>query len=316
MNYESVYGPQIICEPVNLTGVYKHAFTEPNAEDYPFLVPFYAKRHPNDNKIWTNIKRLSKHLNQPTPPPIVIDSPQPIEPYNPVPNMFIPEKYRNIIPKDPIYVNDRFIIPGSREWFTYMYNLEISIREKVEQEENEKLERFEREVAQSIKSGYEANRVRWKQYDLNRITLLEKEQEKERQEVMYYGTSVKHLKARKESIKSLTDSSNDFHNYIPDHLKKKKLLKDAGQKRQNINRNLKKFLKNHNLRHHLNFFDTIYDPLVVLDDTATLESRPNKRNMDNSRIFMSLNNDSPSKRSHPAPIEENDSVVAGPSNSK
>ncbi|CAB4418647.1 unnamed protein product [Rhizophagus irregularis] len=28
-----------------------------------------------------------------------------VEPYNPIPNMFIPHKYRNIIPKDPIYDN-------------------------------------------------------------------------------------------------------------------------------------------------------------------------------------------------------------------
>ncbi|CAB4392972.1 unnamed protein product [Rhizophagus irregularis] len=75
---------------------YKKAFTEPNPEDYPFLVPFYAKRHPNDR---------------------------------------------------------------SREWFTYMYNLEISIREKEEQEHNERIDRFEREVAESFQAGFEANRA-------------------------------------------------------------------------------------------------------------------------------------------------------------
>lgn len=46
-------------------------------------------------------------------------------PYNPIPNIFVPHKYRNIIPPDPIYdQNDSFIVPGSREWFTYMYKLE------------------------------------------------------------------------------------------------------------------------------------------------------------------------------------------------
>ncbi|CAG8725585.1 21852_t:CDS:2 [Rhizophagus irregularis] len=50
-----------------------------------------------------------------------------VAPYWPYPDMFIPHKYRNIIPKDLIYNNKgNFIIPGSREWFTYMYNLHQS----------------------------------------------------------------------------------------------------------------------------------------------------------------------------------------------
>ncbi|PKC52806.1 hypothetical protein RhiirA1_480642 [Rhizophagus irregularis] len=92
--------------------VYKKGFTEPNPEDYPFLVPFYTKRHPNENRTWKNINTLSKHLNQPDTPKII---PKPLdftEPYNPIPNMFIPEKYRDIIPKDPIYIDDHFITPG------------------------------------------------------------------------------------------------------------------------------------------------------------------------------------------------------------
>ncbi|CAB4440444.1 unnamed protein product [Rhizophagus irregularis] len=48
--------------------------------------------------------------------------------YNPVPNMFIPLKYQKIIPKDLIYSDQgQFIVPGSREWFTYIYNLEKSL---------------------------------------------------------------------------------------------------------------------------------------------------------------------------------------------
>ncbi|PKC50539.1 hypothetical protein RhiirA1_486057, partial [Rhizophagus irregularis] len=50
-----------------------------------------------------------------------------VAPYRPYPDMFIPYKHRNIIPKDPIYDNTgNFIIPGSREWFTYMHNLHRS----------------------------------------------------------------------------------------------------------------------------------------------------------------------------------------------
>lgn len=43
--------------------------------------------------------------------------------------MFIPHKYRDIIPTEPLYTPDGvFIVPGSREWFTYMSTLEKKIR--------------------------------------------------------------------------------------------------------------------------------------------------------------------------------------------
>lgn len=51
-----------------------------------------------------------------------------VEPYNPIPKMFIPHKYRDIIPQDPLYTDKGvFIVPGSREWFTYMYNVHINL---------------------------------------------------------------------------------------------------------------------------------------------------------------------------------------------
>ncbi|PKY61940.1 hypothetical protein RhiirA4_487609 [Rhizophagus irregularis] len=81
-----------------------------------FLKNQYVKNsNSNDKKTWKNIKSLSKHLKQPIPPPISTDPIHMTEPYNPIPNMFIPEKYQEIIPKDAIYVNDHFVIPGSRE---------------------------------------------------------------------------------------------------------------------------------------------------------------------------------------------------------
>ncbi|EXX56844.1 hypothetical protein RirG_212550 [Rhizophagus irregularis DAOM 197198w] len=137
--------------------VYKKSFIEPNPEDYPFLVPFYAKRHLNENKTWKNINTLSKHLNPPTPSKITPKPPDVTEPFNPIPNMFIPKKYRDIIPKDPIYVNNCFITPGSREWFTYMYNLEKSIDEQAEQEFNE---RVHREVTQAFERSHIENQER------------------------------------------------------------------------------------------------------------------------------------------------------------
>ncbi|PKY62058.1 hypothetical protein RhiirA4_432255, partial [Rhizophagus irregularis] len=152
--------------------VYKKAFTEPNPDDYPFLVPYYAKRHPNENKTWKNIKTLSKHLNQPITPKITPKPSDTTEPFNPIPDMFIPEKYRDIIPKDPIYVNDRFITPGSREWFTYMYNLEKSIKEQEIIDFNEQISR---DVAQAFERAQVEKQARWA-----------KEKEELKQEAIYH----------------------------------------------------------------------------------------------------------------------------------
>ncbi|PKC56077.1 hypothetical protein RhiirA1_474547 [Rhizophagus irregularis] len=102
---------------------YKKVFTEPNPEDYPFLVPFYATNPPNQ-----------------------------IAPYNPIPNMFIPEKYRDIIPKDP-------------------FTLTISslFQDRVN----------DREVEEGFKQAAEEKAARWAQEKIIHQELLEKKKEKE-----------------------------------------------------------------------------------------------------------------------------------------
>ncbi|CAB4376307.1 unnamed protein product [Rhizophagus irregularis] len=50
-----------------------------------------------------------------------------VEQYNPVPAGVFPSKYKDIIPKEPLYTSaGDFIIPGSREWFTRMYQLDLA----------------------------------------------------------------------------------------------------------------------------------------------------------------------------------------------
>ncbi|CAB4388760.1 unnamed protein product [Rhizophagus irregularis] len=266
---------------------YKKVFTEPNPEDYPFLVPFYATSQRIENRTWKNINSLKKHINQPTRLTISTDPSNPIAPYNPIPNMFIPEKYHDIIPKDPIYVNDQFIIPGSREWFTYMHNLEKSIRE---QEEIDFYARVDREVEEGFKQAAEEKAARWAQEKIIHQELLEKKKEKEIKEAMYHGTTIKYLKARQERIKTLTNTTNNFHNYFLDYLKRKKTMENTD-------------------------IDTIHDPLVVSDDTANFELRPNKRNINDSRNSSSFYTNVLIKHFHPAPNNDNDSSKAGPSNS-
>ncbi|UZO23958.1 uncharacterized protein OCT59_016286 [Rhizophagus irregularis] len=293
--------------------VYKKGFTEPNPEDYPFLVPFYAKRHPNENKTWKNINTLSKHLNQPNTPRIIPKPPDTTEPYNPIPNMFIPEKYRDIIPKDPIYIDDRFITPGSREWFTYMYNLEKSIREQELQDFNES-KRFRQatlneRVHREVEQAFERTRI-------EKQASREQAKEERKQEVIYLGTSLNHLDTRKSQVEFLMYSTDEFHKYIPDYLMKRKSRIDAGRSYGFLERDLKKFLKDHKIRREHTIFVPSYKQLVVSDDTTTLESRPNKRNINDRRNLFSSHIDTPQKRSRLVPNNDYDSTEAGPSNSK
>ncbi|PKC58614.1 hypothetical protein RhiirA1_445732 [Rhizophagus irregularis] len=65
---------------------------------------------------------------EPTKDDLVVHT---VSPYCPVPDMFIPHKYQNIIPPNPLFDdNDSFITPRSREWFTFMYNLEKNMSQE------------------------------------------------------------------------------------------------------------------------------------------------------------------------------------------
>ncbi|CAB4375502.1 unnamed protein product [Rhizophagus irregularis] len=81
-----------------------------------------------------------------------------VQPYNPIPDLFFPAKYKNIIPKDPIY-NEQgvFIIPGSREWFTYMHNLHINLPPPLTKAEKCALKR-RKEHIETINRRHEAAR--------------------------------------------------------------------------------------------------------------------------------------------------------------
>jgi hypothetical protein len=104
---------------------YTKALCEPDANDYNFLVPFFTARVPHDTMIHpmeASTSSTSVLPNDITASDQLIPT---VAPFNPIPNMFVPMKYRNIISPQPIY-NDKgdFIVLGSLEWFTYMYELE------------------------------------------------------------------------------------------------------------------------------------------------------------------------------------------------
>ncbi|CAB4442916.1 unnamed protein product [Rhizophagus irregularis] len=253
---------------------YKKAFTILNADDYPFLVPYYAKNPPQEYKIRKNVKTLTKHLKQSDLPSSSIDPIHLIEGFNLILDMFIPEKYSNIIPKDPIYVNDSFVVPGSREWFTYyMYNLEKSI---TEQKESDSYEKARREWDRLAKEGCELAAAESQQrHAIERAQVKEKLDAKTK-EALYHGTSLKHYPARSKRIKSLTHSTDKFHNYIPNYLEKRESLRQKNQSRKCLNITLAKFLRTNNIRYQGNLFDKIHTPIIVSDDTEAIEHHPNK----------------------------------------
>ncbi|CAB5128399.1 unnamed protein product [Rhizophagus irregularis] len=119
--------------------------------------------------------------------------------YNPYPDMFIPYKYRDIIPKDPLYTNTGdYIEPGSRSWFSYMCDLHRRISSATTSQERNYL----------LQSEQERERIRRE--------LLQKEQAIN-SEARYYGTSVHTLSRRKHASKMLTGKTRHFHermNYL------------------------------------------------------------------------------------------------------
>ncbi|EXX79842.1 hypothetical protein RirG_001720 [Rhizophagus irregularis DAOM 197198w] len=137
-----------------------------------------------------------------------------VSPYNPIPDMFIPIKYRDIIPPDPIYDNfGSFIAPGSREWFTYMYQLDLDTRdERLSKADDAK---FIARIDELTADG-DASRAHYQQYLEERskeITeLIIQEDIRIHDLAIYHGTSSKHVKYRQRQASDLTRWSNSYHN--------------------------------------------------------------------------------------------------------
>ncbi|UZN99053.1 uncharacterized protein OCT59_000335 [Rhizophagus irregularis] len=126
----------IIGIPKNLqkdwSPLYKKARIAPLIEDYPFNIPhgFMAPLPQPEVGIDNLLESVvdMAMIIEPTKDDLVVHT---VSPYCPVPDIFIPHKYRNIIPPNPLFDdNDSFITPGSQEWFTFMYNLEKNMSQE------------------------------------------------------------------------------------------------------------------------------------------------------------------------------------------
>ncbi|CAB4376176.1 unnamed protein product [Rhizophagus irregularis] len=96
------------------------------SDDYGFRTPHYYMTLNHVTSHADGRPKAKGHARLTSPYPTTVNIPW-VRPYNPYPDMFIPHKYRNIIPDNPLYTDTGdFIVPGSREWFIYMSALHRS----------------------------------------------------------------------------------------------------------------------------------------------------------------------------------------------
>ncbi|CAG8759047.1 6756_t:CDS:2 [Rhizophagus irregularis] len=188
----------------------------PKQKDYNFTIPHYFGTNTNT----TNRLKASYNISitTATTSASVLNNEilYTVAPYNPIPDMFIPVKYQDIIPPDPIYDNlGSFIIPGSREWFTYMYQLDLETRdERLGKADDAKFAaRMDELYAKSV-----ASKLRYKHYLEERskeITALQIQEEIRIQDLaIYHGTSPKHVKYWQRQVSDLTEWNNTYHTYM------------------------------------------------------------------------------------------------------
>ncbi|POG57571.1 hypothetical protein GLOIN_2v1791645 [Rhizophagus irregularis DAOM 181602=DAOM 197198] len=279
----------------------------PKQKDYNFTIPHYFGTNTNT----TNRLKASYNISitTATTSASVLNNEilYTVAPYNPIPDMFIPVKYQDIIPPDPIYDNlGSFIIPGSREWFTYMYQLDLETRdERLGKADDAKFAaRMDELYAKSV-----ASKLRYKHYLEERskeITALQIQEEIRIQDLaIYHGTSPKHVKYWQRQVSDLTEWNNTYHTYMstpqcirPSEKKKKKKSKKKNLLQSEMdsflinypNASLPFTLKCNTMRSVFDYKDNILPTKpYTSDDTKELENRPLKRddhNFDNnSRSF-------------------------------
>ncbi|CAB4472860.1 unnamed protein product [Rhizophagus irregularis] len=237
--------------------------------------------------------------------------------YNPIPDVFIPKKYHDIIPKDPIYVNNCYVVPGSREWFTYMYNVDESYYppESSTPRYNAKGKYIARTPI--YRSGVVENYVPSFIVEKSQLRRMEKIKEDAlTKEAAYHGTTFKHYNARANTITSLTDASFHFHERTPSYLARRLENHNLGFSNATLDKNHNKGLKKNNLRTQGAIRFPTHQYIDVSDDTAEVEYRPNKcDNINNENHYFSFQ-DHNMKRLRPSPDTTDDSLVPGPSSSK
>ncbi|PKY44820.1 hypothetical protein RhiirA4_514879 [Rhizophagus irregularis] len=283
--------------------IYNHGLV---SEEYGFFTPHYYRiTNQAVSRADRPIIRGYNHLISATPL-----SNQPwVREYDPYPDMFIPHKYRDIIPKDPLYTDTGdYITPGSRSWFTYMSNLHRRISLATTSQERNYL-------LQSAQEREKATR-----------DLLEKEQAI-KAEARFYGTSVHTLSRRKRTSNMLTGKTRHFHermNYLTTtNLKGKEVVRHQELDAEMYSFELYYYSGvnfSQSSRKAIRKLDVEYakreNKEVTSDDTKELENRPKKRNTASvTNNFFHLDEDR-YKRKRSSEVTVDTTAVAGPSRIK
>ncbi|UZO23841.1 uncharacterized protein OCT59_016171 [Rhizophagus irregularis] len=218
--------------------LYKHSDSIPNADDYPFLVPYFTMDSNHKKQIMTKLTQASSSTGPSAPP----------NNYNPIPDVFIPKKYRDIIPKDLIYMNDRYVTPGSREWFTYMYNVDESYyppesrtpRYNAKGKYVARTPIYRSEVVENYVPSHIVEKSQLRRTEKLKADALTKE-------AAYHGTTSKYYNSHANIVRSVTNASNSFHECMPKYLAKRQQNHEFGFSNATLDKNLNKFLKNNNI---------------------------------------------------------------------
>ncbi|CAB5294925.1 unnamed protein product [Rhizophagus irregularis] len=146
-------------------------------------------------QIWTKFSQID---TTPSAPP---------SDYNPILDVFIPTKYHDIIPKDPIYMNNHYVVPGSCEWFTYMYNVDESFYplEDKTARYNRKCKYIARRpiYCTQVSDKYVVEKTQQQRIEKLKADALIKE-------ATYHGTTPKHYYSCTNTVTSLTNTSDIF----------------------------------------------------------------------------------------------------------
>uniref|UniRef100_U9UAK2 DUF8211 domain-containing protein n=4 Tax=Rhizophagus irregularis TaxID=588596 RepID=U9UAK2_RHIID len=279
---------------------YKKTVDIPKQKDYNFTIPHYFSTNTNV----TSRPMATKNISIATATTSALVSNDKlvytVTPYNPVPDMFIPIKYRDIIPPDSIYDNfGSFIVPGSREWFTYMYQLDLDTHdERLRKADDAK---FAARIDE-LNAASEASKLSYQQYLEERskeITdLIIQEDIRIQNLARYHGTNPKHVKYRQRQASDYTRWNNTYHNSMINPQRITSSNKKKSKKKKLLQSEMDSFLINYpnvslsfslkcdTTRSRFDYKDNILptEPYTS-DDTKEIETRPSKRddhNFDNN----------------------------------
>ncbi|CAB5165817.1 hypothetical protein RhiirA5_427361 [Rhizophagus irregularis] len=146
-------------------------------------------------------------------------------------------------------MNNHYVVPGSREWFTYMYNVDESFYPL-----EDKTARYNRKGKYIARRPIYCTQVS-NEYVPTHIVEKTQQQRIEKlkadaliKEATYHGTTPKHYYSRTNIVTSLTNASDSFHSRMPNYLAKRKENYEYSFSNAMLDKNLNKFLKNNNLR--------------------------------------------------------------------